>query len=244
MEFSKLSTRSKAIIKKLLIQTKQLESFVILKEDDQGRYIEYAFTKGAPHDNRCLDWYSSLQPKAIERNGHKVSEWKLQELGHIYRLYEFSCGHENEVGEFHCSAGHPCSKCRESGVARKWTYEEPVKCACWHLVPVDFEDFKFNVTVKDIREAFLSSLDSIPYENPQITEAQGKELHNRLVKTCIDFLKEYSLSDVEEVHFGADSLQASKEEGEWCPCTDSSLVLEGYREENGMMVRSRILELM
>ena len=34
------------------IATGKLDRFVVLKEDENGRYIEYAFQEGAPHDNR------------------------------------------------------------------------------------------------------------------------------------------------------------------------------------------------
>lgn len=112
--------------------TDRLDKYVFLREDENGRYIEYAFIDGAPHDNRCLSWYDKLQPKALERNHHKQSEWKLREVGKLYELSEFSCGHQNDEGDGHCSAGHPCKKCVED-FAKHWTYDEPVKCACWYL---------------------------------------------------------------------------------------------------------------
>ena len=112
--------------------TNRLDKYVFLKEDENGRYIEYAFIDGAPHDNRCLSWYDKLQPKALERNHHKQSEWKLREVGELYELSEFCCGHQDKEGDEHCSAGHPCKKCVED-FAKHWTYDETVKCACWYL---------------------------------------------------------------------------------------------------------------
>ncbi len=85
--------------------------YVILKEDEKGTYIEYAYKEGAPHDNRCLSWYFSLQPNAIRRNneefGHpeeseKEIEWRYKSikekyLGKIFELYSFTCGHEENM---------------------------------------------------------------------------------------------------------------------------------------------------
>ena len=120
------------------IATNNVDRFVILKEDEEGRYIEYAFQGGAPHDNRCLSWYDSLQPNALERNDHNQKEWikkSLHEVGKIYELGMFSCGNQNKEGDEHCSPGHPCAKCKD-GWAADWSYNEPVKCACWYLIPV------------------------------------------------------------------------------------------------------------
>ena len=90
-----------------------LENYVILKKDELGYYIEYAFKNGAPHDNRCLDWYSSYQEKAYIRN-HKVdgvSDTELKEylqyrqkkidqrVGKIFRLGSFTCGGEENPEE-------------------------------------------------------------------------------------------------------------------------------------------------
>ena len=139
------------LLKKIFTITDDLDKYVILCEDEQGRYIKYAFKDGEPHDNRCLSWYDKLQPEALKRNGHDVDEWKktLHKVGEIYRLHMMCCGNENLKGIGHCSPGHPkkgCSKC--------WTYEEPVKCACWLLEEVDFysTSFKLKMTFKQIKE--------------------------------------------------------------------------------------------
>ena len=139
------------LIKKILSVKGDIDKYVILCEDEQGRYIKYAFIEGEPHDNRCLSWYDKLQPKALERNGHDISEWKLHEVGKVYLLISFSCGNDNENGDGHCSPGHPkkeCLKCQ----AKKWTYEEPVKCACWYLEEVDFDSINFRLNLKEIKE--------------------------------------------------------------------------------------------
>ena len=139
------------LIKKVLSIKGELDKYVILCEDKQGRYIKYAFIEGEPHDNRCLSWYDKLQPNALKRNGHNKFAWRLHEIGKVYRLYSFSCGNDNEKGDGHCSLGNPkkeCLKCQ----AKKWTYEEPVKCACWYLEEVDFNSINFRLNLKEIKE--------------------------------------------------------------------------------------------
>jgi len=42
------------LLKAWATATDNLDRFVYLREDENGRYIEYAFIEGAPHDNRCL----------------------------------------------------------------------------------------------------------------------------------------------------------------------------------------------
>jgi hypothetical protein len=159
------------------------DNYVILKEDEKGTYIEYAYKQGAPHDNRCLSWYFSLQPNAIRRNneafGHpeeteKEIEWRKKciknAIGKIYYLSSFTCCHEEDLegslkrnkeswekyhlGEFipedHiCRVGSPAPICKIAGHCAHWTYEEPVKCACWHL---DEINCKFSIPSKDIVE--------------------------------------------------------------------------------------------
>lgn len=139
------------LIKNILSINGELDKYVILCEDEQGRYIKYAFIDGEPHDNRCLSWYDKLQPKALKRNGHAIDEWKLHEVGCMYKLHAFSCGCEDKEGDEHCSPGHPSKKCLACQ-AKKWTYEEPVKCACWFLEKVDFGKIKFQLTVEEIKE--------------------------------------------------------------------------------------------
>jgi hypothetical protein len=67
------------------------------------------------------------------------------------------------------------------------------------------------------------------YENPQTTDKLAYELHNKLVQTIIDFMNEHDIKDIDEISFGADSLQISKAYHKWTPATDSSLTLYGYQ---------------
>ena len=69
--------------------------------------------------------------------------------------------------------------------------------------------------------------------------AYEKELQDILVQTCIDFINENELKDVDVVYFSADSLQESARCNEWTPSTDSFLTLEGmeYDEKCDFHVR-------
>lgn len=145
------------------------KDYVWLREDEKGTYIEYAFVEGAPHDNRCLSWYYSLQPNAIRRSNkafgnseeasEKEIEWRKNKIkkniDNLFILCSFTCSHEenpefalnyarkvwNEChpGEsfikedYICRVGRPAPKCVKNKTCAHWTYEEPVKCACWTL---------------------------------------------------------------------------------------------------------------
>ena len=78
--------------------------------------------------------------------------------------------------------------------------------------------------------------------NKQTTHEQTKELQDILVQTCIDFINENGLKDVDAVYFSADSLQESARCNEWTPSTDSFLTLEGmeYDEKCDFYVRRLI----
>lgn len=76
----------------------------------------------------------------------------------------------------------------------------------------------------------------------QITHEQVRQLHDILVQTCIDFINENELKDVDEVHFSADALQTSAKYNEWTPDTDSFLEVDGieYDDEIKFNVRKFI----
>ena len=174
----------KELIKLHLAKIKALNKYVIFKKDDKGYYIEYAFTDGAPHDNRCLSWYNSYQEKAYIRNKwvEGLNEEEKQKrlsgiktkidakVGKLFRLSSFTCGceeypedalkerekswkeHHSEdepfIPEDHiCRVGCPAKKCRDLQ-CKHWTYDEPVKCACWHLnEETTIEDFIKNYKI-------------------------------------------------------------------------------------------------
>lgn len=150
----------------------ELDKYVYLREDAKGKYIEYAFIEGAPHDNRCLSWYDSYQEEAYIRNGWgkgfseedrksylaHIKKKRDERVGKLFELSSFTCGYEENQErrleedkkkweEYHkgepfvpsdhiCKVGCPAMKCRGLH-CKHWTYDEPVKCACWYLCEVD-----------------------------------------------------------------------------------------------------------
>lgn len=157
-----------------------IDTIVVLKKDDKGYYIEYAFKEGAPHDNRCLSWYDSYQEEAYRKNGwfktndgvdlpEEETQKRLDQIrrerdakvGKVFRLTAFSCGFEEDEknqliesekawNEYHkdengnpepfipedhiCKVGCPAKVCQwVKNRVLPWTYESPVKCACWSL---------------------------------------------------------------------------------------------------------------
>ena len=59
------------------------------------------------------------------------------------------------------------------------------------------------------------------------------ELHIKIVNEVIQFCKEHNL-DVDEFCVSADGLLGSREFGEWCPCTDSSMSMHiAVKDKNG-----------
>lgn len=86
----------------------ELDEYVYLREDAEGKYIEYAFIEGAPHDNRCLSWYDSYQEEAYIRNKwveglsdedkkkylDSIKKNRDSRVGQLFRLSSFTCGYE------------------------------------------------------------------------------------------------------------------------------------------------------
>ena len=75
--------------------------------------------------------------------------------------------------------------------------------------------------------------DDLPkYENQITTTNDIKELQERLVQTCIDFVKEKNLTDIDAVRFNVDGLTRNAIEfGEWVPAMDSYIGVEGLQED-------------
>ena len=85
------------------------------------------------------------------------------------------------------------------------------------------------------------SKDLPTYNNPVTTIDNIKELQERLVQTTIDYIKENNLTDIYDVSFSVDGLEGNAIEfGEWTPCMDSSISVEGLQDE-GDGYRSRAL---
>jgi hypothetical protein len=70
------------------------------------------------------------------------------------------------------------------------------------------------------------------YESPVTTQQDIIDLHKLLVQTCIDFIKERNLIDIDEVNFNVDGLEGDAiEYGEWTPCMDSCCSVVGLQED-------------
>lgn len=70
------------------------------------------------------------------------------------------------------------------------------------------------------------------YKDPITTQNHINELHRILVQTCLNYIKEHELTDIDEISFSADGLSGSYEYNEWMPATDSSLIVVGLQEDN------------
>lgn len=177
--------------KKDMFGRPMIDTIVILKKDDKGYYIEYAFKEGAPHDNRCLSWYDSYQEKAYIRSGwveglseedarkrlDKIRQDRENKIGKVFRLSSFTCGYEEDEknqlidsekswNEFHkdepfipedhiCKVGCPAKGC--DWCKGRWTYESPVKCACWFLkdgktMDDYIKDYKISMSATELAE--------------------------------------------------------------------------------------------
>lgn len=138
------------------------KDYVWLREDENGRYIEYAFAEGAPHDNRCLDWYSKSHSTYSERHGGWVTPemaYGLKPVNKIYKLFEYACEKQNNdpSSDNYCAAGHACKKC---DWAKDWRYDEPVKCACWDCGKIDEDNMHFSIGDDKIEE-YLKILEEL-----------------------------------------------------------------------------------
>lgn len=104
-------TMTKDDIEKIRFAAKlndELDKYVYLREDAEGKYIEYAFIEGAPHDNRCLSWYDSYQEEAYIRNRwveglsdedkkkrlDSIKKDRDSKVGNLFKLSSFTCGYE------------------------------------------------------------------------------------------------------------------------------------------------------
>ena len=82
--------------------------------------------------------------------------------------------------------------------------------------------------------------DDLPkYDNPVTTTEDIKELQQRLVQTCIDFVRTRNLTDIDAVSFNVDGLEDAINFQEWTPGMDSYIGVEGLQEEEGKDYRVR-----
>ena len=102
----------------------------------------------------------------------------------------------------------------DNGVVKHYIFNCPMT---WEVDPA---------TVRIIKH------DDLPkYENPITTTDDIKELQQRLVQTCIDFVRTRNLTDIDMVRFSVDGLEDSIDFCEWTPGMDSYIGVEGLQEE-------------
>jgi hypothetical protein len=102
----------------------------------------------------------------------------------------------------------------DNGVVKHYIFNCPMT---WEVDPT---------TVRIIKH------DDLPkYENPVTTTEDIKELQQRLVQTCVDFVRTRNLTDIDMVRFNVDGLGDSIDFCEWTAGMDSYIGVEGLQEE-------------
>lgn len=103
----------------------------------------------------------------------------------------------------------------DNGVIKHYIFNCPMT---WEVDPVTVRIIKY---------------DDLPnYENPVTTTNDIKKLQEKLVQTCIDFIKEKNLTDIDMVRFNVDGLTRNAIEfGEWVSAMDSYIGVEGLQED-------------
>lgn len=110
----------------------------------------------------------------------------------------------------------------DNGVVKHYIYNCPMT---WDVDPT---------TIRIIRH------DDLPkYDNPITTTEDIKELQQRLVQTCIDFVRTRNLTDIDAVRFNVDGLEDAINFQEWTPGMDSYIGVEGLQKEEGKDYRVR-----
>lgn len=115
-----------------------LNKFVYLRKDEKGYYLEYAFLDIPVPHNRCLSWYI----KGYESETQLIKP--RFEVDKLHELVSFTCSKDSG-----CEVGKPALHC---DFGREWTYDQPHKCACWHL-DKDYE-YSLSLSFKQL-ENFL-----------------------------------------------------------------------------------------
>ena len=110
----------------------------------------------------------------------------------------------------------------DNGVLKHYIFNCPMT---WEVDPS---------TVRIIRHKDLPK-----YDNPVTTTEDIKELQQRLVQTCIDFVRTRNLTDIDAVRFNVDGLEDAINFREWTPGMDSYIGVEGLQEEKGKDYRVR-----
>lgn len=99
------------------------------------------------------EWFEGLTEEETQKRLSIIKSGREAKIGQLFELYSFTCGYEENQEEaldnskenwnkYHeepfipedhiCKVGKPAPLCRKCQ-CKYWTYEEPVKCACWVL---------------------------------------------------------------------------------------------------------------
>ena len=79
------------------------------------------------------------------------------------------------------------------------------------------------------------------YKNPITTQDNIRELQEILVQTCINYVKQHNLTDIDEIFFSVNGLsEDSYNAGKWMPSTDSSIEVIGIEHDNNIPIRALI----
>lgn len=126
----------------------------------------------------------------------------------------------------------------------------------WMRRSIRRSDANFDKIMEEHRIETMKALDDIPkcdmdkvvayMKNPcrdeKMTQDNIKELQEILVQTCIDYINEHHISDLEEVEFNADSLQYSANHKKWMPSTDSMIHCYGQSVKDDLVKRTDLGE--
>lgn len=111
----------------------------------------------------------------------------------------------------------------DNGVVKHYIFNCPMK---WEVDPS---------TVRICRH------DDLPlYKNPVTKLCDIRDLQRDLVDCVVKFIKHRKLKDIYEVSFSVDGLEGNAIEfGEWTPCMDSYIHVNGLQEEDDKDYRVR-----
>lgn len=118
---------------KLLKSFRQIDDYVILRQDNDGLYIERAFTDKPIEKPRELYDYVG---KRVKKGEFKINE--------VYRLYEKTCNGHCKVGEGVC------------------TTHIRYDCSCYCLDKLYLKDLKFTFNIEQVKFMTKGNVSRIP----------------------------------------------------------------------------------
>ncbi len=96
--------------------------------------------------------------------------------------------------------------------------------------------------VKELTNPIVEKVEDVP--SIHLTKKKHiAELQRILVQTCHDFINKNELKDISSVHFRADELDYSAQNGECQSATDSHIRVEGIRIEKHRRKNGEIAEI-